>query len=228
MQNVMVFVTAVLGFVLGFYISSAVKKIILWKQGKNNKTYTLYRSEKNSDKWINAILLSIGFLLAFSFLDLYAAILTAVMSALALFGVRTDERIRIIPNELVLLLLITGLLNQLIINGFKGVGAGILALAIVTMIFFISARLTKLMSGSLGVGAGDIKLVMALSLMVGLDKIVLFVVGIAAFLLVYILYGLFTYKIKVGSRFPMCTQIMGGFMIVMYQPVLIEIVNFIS
>ncbi|MDE8091381.1 hypothetical protein PT076_08855, partial [Erysipelothrix rhusiopathiae] len=42
-------------------------------------------------------------------------------------------------------------------NGFHGLSTGLIAMLLTGILFFATAFLTKAFSGSLGVGAGDIK-----------------------------------------------------------------------
>lgn len=225
MKIIFLTVLTMFGFIVGYNISKAVDKMVSWKQSQNNRIYTVHRIEYDWDNLINAILVSVGFLVAFYYLELYESIFTSIMCVIAVFGARLDERIRIIPNELVLLILTLGLVNQLVTNGLKGLGSGFLALIITAGIFFISAFITKLISSSIGVGAGDIKLAMALSLMMGIENVFTFLIGIVLFLLFYIMVGFLTKRISVGSSFPMCTQIMGGCMITLYQSVIIKTIK---
>ncbi len=215
----------VFGFVIGYNISKIVDEMVLWKEKQNNKKYTLYRIEYKRDKWINGILVSIGIVVAFEYFKFYEFILVSIMCILAVFGARIDERIRIIPNELVLLILVIGIVNQLATGGLRSLGSGLLALIITAGIFFSSAFTTRLLSGSIGIGAGDIKLAMVLSLMLGFENVYLFLMGIVLFLVFYIIIGFSTKTIWVGSTFPMCIQIMGGCIIAMYEPVIMDILG---
>lgn len=228
MEIIILILLGVIGFIIGYKISKAVDKMVLWKEKQNNKKYTLYRSEYKWDKWVNGVLVSAGLIIAFHYFAFYKFILTSIILILAVFGARLDERIRIIPNELVLLILLIGIINRLAEGGFKSLGGGFLGFFITAGIFFLSASITKLLSGSIGIGAGDIKLAMVLSLMLGLENVILFLIGIVLFLLIYIIFGFLTKTMWIGSAFPMCTQIMGGCIIVMYEPIIINLIEDLS
>ena len=215
-------------FLCGYNLSKVVDKAILWKEKQKDKKYNLYRTEYYWDKWINGILISMCFAASFYYFGVYKAIFTSLITLLAVFGARLDEKIRIIPNELVLFILILGLVSQIFKTGIKGIASGFLAVIVTGGIFFLSAFITRFLSGSIGVGAGDIKLVMALSMIMGIDNIFIFLIGIVLFLLLYIIIGFSTRTLVVGSAFPMCTQIMGGAMLALYYPIILELIEILS
>lgn len=227
-KKFVILILTILGFLIGYNMSKVINKMILWKEKKKNKTYTISRPEYPKDKWINGLVISLGIFLAFYYLEIYEAVLASIICISAVFGVRMDERIRIIPNELVLFIMIVGIVHQLLTNGIRGLGSGFLALIITGAIFFLSAFVTRFFSGSIGVGAGDIKLAMALSIIMGLENMSIFLIGIVLFLVVYLLIGLFTKTIAIGSSFPMCIQIMGGSIIAIYKPIIMEIIRFFN
>lgn len=225
MKTILMVASALIGFVIGYNISKFVDKMVMWKQKQKGKTYSICRVERSWDKWINGIVVSAGMALAFYYFDIYKAIFTSIMSVIAVFGTRLDERIRIIPNEMVLFVLVLGLIDQISTNGLKGIGSGLLALVITGVIFFLSALITKSLSGAIGVGAGDIKLAMVLSLMMGMENVFTFLMGIALFLLFYLLVGIFTGMLSFESPFPMCIQIVGGSIVALYKPIIVRILE---
>lgn len=222
----LVFLGAI-GFIIGMNISTVVDKIILWKQKQNNTIYIIYRIEYKWDKWINGILVTLGFIVAFYHFTFYRFILTSIMCILAIFGARLNQRIRIIPNEFVLIILIIGIVNQLITNGFKGIGDIFLVVLITAGIFFLSSAITRLIFGSISISMGDIKLAMVLSFMLGLENVYLFLIRIVLFLLIYISIGLFTKTMELYSSLSMYNYIMGCSIIVMYEPVIMKIIEYL-
>lgn len=228
MRMIKSIVLVIFGLIISKNIPNVLIKTILWKEKQNNKTYTLHRNEYNWDKWVNGVLISVGFGLAFYYYGIYKAIFASIMVVLAVFGARLDQRIRIIPNELVLLIFTLGLIHQLVTNGLKGIGSGFLALLITAVIFFLSAFITRLLSGSIGVGAGDIKLAMALSMIMGMENIFIFLLGIVLFLAIYIIIGFLTRTLAIGNTFPMCTQIMGGAIIALYYPIILQLIELLA
>lgn len=140
---------------------------------------------------------------------------------IAIVGTLIDTQIRMIPNELVLLLFALGLGYRLMVAGFAGLLHSLLASLITAGIFLLAAGTTFVLKKSIGVGAGDLKLAMAISFIVGLSEIYLFLFGMVASLLVYCLAGLCFRKLTVSSTFPMCGQIMAGFVFTLFAPHLI-------
>ena len=139
---------------------------------------------------------------------------------IAIVGTLVDNRIRMIPNELVLLLFALGLGYRLMVAGFAGLLHSLLALLITAGIFLLAAGTTFLLKKSIGVGAGDLKLAMAISFTVGLSEVYLFLFGVVAAMLVYCLAGLCSRRLTVSSTFPMCGQIMAGFVFALFAPYL--------
>lgn len=221
-------VLIIVGLIIGYNLSKVVDKAILWKEKQKDKKYNLYRTEYYWDKWINGILISMCFAASFYYFGVYKAIFTSLITLLAVFGARLDEKIRIIPNELVLFILILGLVSQIFKTGIKGIASGFLAVIVTGGIFFLSAFITRFLSGSIGVGAGDIKLAMALSMIMGIDNVFTFLTGIVFFLLFYIIVGFSMRTLAIGSAFPMCTQIMGGAMLALYYPIILELIEILS
>ncbi|STD63422.1 Uncharacterised protein [Erysipelothrix rhusiopathiae] len=103
---------------------------------------------------------------------------------------------------MVLCVLVIGVIYQFVTNGFHGLSTGLIAMLLTGILFFATAFLTKAFSGSLGVGAGDIKLAIALSFMLGLPNILTFLIGIVLCLLIYIVIGFYTKTMYIGSTFP--------------------------
>lgn len=137
---------------------------------------------------------------------------------IVIVGTLIDNRIRIIPNELVLLLLTLGLAYRLMIVGFTGVLRSLLASLITAGVFLLAAGATYFLKKNIGVGAGDLKLAVTLSFVVGTSGIYLFLFGMAAAMLLYCLSGFLFRKLTIVSTFPMCGQIMAGFVFALFVP----------
>lgn len=220
-MNIIVYmVLTALFFTLGYNISRFVKDTVAWKQKRNNKIYKVFRPEDAPDALMNGIYVGAATLVAYTSFGLFEATVISVIAFLAVYGIRIDQRIRIIPNEMVLCVLVIGLIYQFVSNGFHGLSTGLIAMLLTGILFFATAFLTKAFSGSLGVGAGDIKLAIALSFMLGLPNILTFLIGIVLCLLIYIVIGFYTKTMYIGSTFPMCAQLMGGALFALYYPVI--------
>ncbi len=217
--------TALLGGFLGYFIEPLSEKVITYKQKQKNKEYSRYSYNFYLGKIIDVLSGAFLFGISFYYFSLFKAILASIFALLALLGVKVDQKIRIIPNELVLIILLLGLIYQGFSRGFTGIKDGILALVVTSIIFFLAGFITKKLSGSIGVGAGDVKLAMAISAYSGISGLYDFYLGIAIFLALYILVGFKTKKLKMGSTFPMATQIMGGFMVVIFAESILDLIS---
>lgn len=213
----------VCGF-LGFKISRLVEKVIEYKEDKNKGKYEIKKMEMYWDRSVNTLVLLILSNLALFYYRPPYVFLILTLTFLGLLAIRIDERIRIIPNELVLAIFILGIIKQILTFGIKGLVSGTLGLLATSLLFVGSAYITRLLSGSIGVGAGDIKLAMAISFFLGISGIYKFWLGIVLFLAGFVILGLKNKTLKIGSSFPMAMQIIGGFILVLYEPIILELI----
>lgn len=213
-----------IGMVLGLFMPKLVDKIVEYKGFKDyqNSRYDLNGKEV-SIYTICSILIFFLFFIAFYFYDLTEAIFLALFVIIAVAGTLVDIRIRIIPNELVLILFITGLIYTVVINGWRSLMSSLTATMLTILVFALSAIVTRKLKGAIGVGAGDIKLSMAIAFTVGFGKVYIFLFGISMAVLIYCAIGMWLKKLTIGSAFPMCGPIMFGFMVVLYW----QLINFI-
>lgn len=200
-------------------VNKLIDSTINYKEKRKSKKYLIYKEDNKTDRLVNIFVITFAIIITYLFMDIGRGTFNILMLAISIYAIRLDERIRIIPNELVLFLSLVGLISQYINSGIKGVMLSILSLIFTAALFFMTAFVTKKLSGNIGVGAGDIKLAMALSIILGINNLLDFWLGIVACLVAYIGIGLYTKNIRVGSYFPMCFQIMGGFMLVLYKPI---------
>lgn len=215
------------GWKLGKNISVLTNCIIRWKQRKRTEAYRTFRKEKPFDKIIDSILITVGIVIAVTYMPMTEAVFTSLMTGMALLLVRIDQRIRIIPNELVLLLLLVGCMKQIALKGIIGLGEGLIAALITMSIMLLAAFLNKLFSGAMGVGAGDIKLMIALSMMIGIHQLPNLFIGISTTLLLYLVYLKITVGFFLKQSFPMAVQIMGGFILAMHHTLLIDMIKIV-
>ncbi|WP_242939376.1 prepilin peptidase [Tindallia magadiensis] len=217
MESFLFFFAGFIGWQAGKNISKLTNAIINWKQSKRTETYRVYREEKKGDKRIDTVLLVIGAYVSIFLLPVGEALFSILMSVLGLLLIRIDQRIRIIPNELVLLLFIVGCMKQVMSNGIFGLGEGLIAVVATMGILIFAAFIHKFFSGAMGVGAGDIKLMMALAMILGIHQLPGLLLGISATLILYLGYLKMTAGFFLKQSFPMALQIMGGFMLALHQ-----------
>lgn len=144
--------------------------------------------------------------------ELFAAVISMI-----------DFRARIIPNELVMVLSAIGFIYSLVTKGLQGLGVALIAPVVLFILFMIiMVGFQKLTGKQFVMGAGDLKLMMAASLVVGnLAGFQIFLLGMAGFMMAYILIGLGLKKITLYSLYPMAAFIMLGMLLGLFERILI-------
>ena len=206
MNSIMFYLYGALGLILGYYIPYFSHKIMEYKKkdtaGKHNflnyKSLKLILSIFNGCIWYMSALKTDNPLIS---------LLLGIMVTTGLIIVYIDIYIRIIPNEAVLFMIITGVLFQIVQFGTKSlIYAGISMAAM--MVVFTSV------AGFVGfgkVGAGDIKLAGAMGISLGYPLIVTAVIAMAAILLIFIGVGLKIKKIYLSSMLPFAPFMISGY-----------------
>lgn len=119
--------------------------------------------------------------------SLFAAVLISVQISLGIIFAYIDIKIRIIPNELILVLcLALGITYQTFNYGLEGILGSIICMVFIMIVF--TALATFMGLGK--VGAGDVKLAGAIGFALGYPSVVTAMGAMAAVLLGYILIGL--------------------------------------
>lgn len=133
---------------------------------------------------------------------------------MACVGTLVDNRIRIIPNEMVIVLFVLGLILRFISGGLNQIFVGLICVVGTILIFALSYVVSKMFSkGMIPVGAGDLKLLMAMAMIVSYPGIMYAVFGIAVSMLLYIFIGAILKKITFYSYLPMAGFIYLGILI---------------
>lgn len=201
---------ALTGGMIGYFTTSIAEIIVKYKCKKLNREFIDY-IWKPGEQCIGALVTAVMFLLAgYSYPTLQSVLLCA-FCLLAVVGALVDFRIRIIPNELVVIIFALGLLFNVAEGDLRHLGLSVVSGVITFFLFMITARITYYFAKSMGVGAGDVKLATAAAFAVGLNRLSDFYVGIVAALLLYMVVGFSLGLIKMKSTFPMGVQIMFGF-----------------
>jgi leader peptidase (prepilin peptidase)/N-methyltransferase len=221
LENLLYLATAsVVGAGIGITIPPIVKKAVAFKCKKDGKPVP--KNKRSLKNRILIVLLTMMIaILSIRFVPLGQVGFYIVFGVIAIIGTLIDNQIRIIPNELVLMLFIIGLVYRLLVTGFGGLLNSLLAFLFVVVIFSLAAGATFFLKKSIGVGAGDLKLAATIAFIVGLSGVCFFLFGMVAAILIYCLAGLFLRKLTIGSAFPMCGQIMVGFVIALFVPYVI-------
>ena len=216
-------ILSVLVAVIYFFLAPKIADWILQEKKKRRKK-PLEIKELNPYCWYAIGLISLvatyfalekfdivhlSFFLVF---ELFAAVISMI-----------DFRARIIPNELVMILSAIGFAYSLVTKGLQGLGVALIAPVVLFILFMIiMVGFQKLTGKQFVMGAGDLKLMMAASLVVGnLAGFQIFLLGMAGFMMAYILIGLGLKKITLYSLYPMAAFIMLGMLLGLFERILI-------
>lgn len=208
---------ALAGAVFGWFSLPLAERVIAYKFRKKNKEVPAYiwNTEEKLTCILAAVLLSMSAGYCFPAVQ---SVLICGFFFIAIIGTLVDYRIRIIPNELVLLVFLLGLLLNLTEGGAGQLISSVISCLCTFALFLLTARITYCFVKSMGVGAGDVKLASAVAFAVGASRLSWFYLGIAVSLLAYIFIGFYLKRIKIGSTFPMGGQIMAGLVVAFLLP----------
>lgn len=199
---------AIIGLYTGYIIPKLSLKLIKYKKKTKNidsKEAQLFDSRIN-------ILIILFNTVAWSFTaytaeSLFAAALISIQISLGIIFAYIDIKIRIIPNELVLVLLTLGIIYQAFNYGLEGILGSIICMVFIMIVF--TALATFMGLGK--VGAGDVKLAGAIGFALGYPSVVTAMGAMAALLLSYILIGLALRKIRLTTMLPLAPFLVAGY-----------------
>jgi leader peptidase (prepilin peptidase)/N-methyltransferase len=201
-------ISGILGLAVGWLVPTAAQKSAEYKFRKLNRNliadsryvHPLFKAGMallNGGGWA-----AIGLFTS----NPVSSALMCLIWTLALIIAIVDIRIRIIPNEAILLLAPLGLLFQLTYFGAAGIVSALFSMVIVMLLFSVLAGFM----GRSAVGAGDVKLAGAMSLVLGYPYILHGLFAMSIVMLIYIVAGLITKKLTMKSYFPFAPFMMAG------------------
>ena len=138
--------------------------------------------------------------------NILTSLLVSLLFTAAILISAIDMQIRLIPNELVLLLLCLGISFQVLNFGWRALLSALFCMVAIGFVFTIVGRFV----GFEQVGAGDVKLAAAIGLVLGYPQITIALIGMSAALLIYCLGGMAINKLTPYSTFPFAPFIMFG------------------
>ena len=201
---------AVLGLVVGLYLPMLCEKLADYKWKKKNR-------ELNPDdrftgtvaKILCAAANAAGWGLCWYFGSKVAvpAVLAALIWSLGIVLIVVDLRLRIIPNEVLLGMLIIGVVMEVWVNGFESLVSCVFASVIVFNQFAILGKVMGLYK----IGAGDVKLAMVMTMSLGYPTILTTLLGFSVSLLLFCVGGLLLKKITLKSFLPLGPFLVPGF-----------------
>lgn len=197
------------GAAIGGMLPELVGKMILIRTGtESSSTLTLTGNEAaGMQKLMSGILLAGVWIFAdFKFSEIATASLAALLMTIALAITVIDWRIHKIPNELVLLMLITGIAFQILHFGLSSLPNALLSMLVMMAVFLVPVFL----GGFDKIGAGDVKLAGVMGLVLGRIYIVPAVMVMCGALLIYCVIGLYFRKLSLRSKFAFAPFMMLG------------------
>ncbi|WP_304508787.1 prepilin peptidase [Anaerotignum sp.] len=206
MNILMIVIFSIFGIFLGIAIRPISKAMIRYKI--RQKMCENLNCDINKKFHVFAAILN-GFLWAYAgsrIENFLIALLVAILFTVAIIISVIDIKIRLIPNELVLLILFLGVVFQVLCFGWQAQIHALLCMVTVGFIFIITAKFV----GFEQVGAGDIKLAATIGLILGYPNIMIAVMGMCVTLLVFCVGGLLIKKLVKNSTFPFAPFIMFG------------------
>jgi leader peptidase (prepilin peptidase)/N-methyltransferase len=138
--------------------------------------------------------------------DLVTAFVVSLLFTFAIVITLIDLRIRIIPNELVLAVIILGIIFQLVHFGVKNVIVAAFFMVALMSVLILAANIL----GFEKIGAGDVKLIGAMGLVLGYPDIITALIATSSSMMLYCIVGLLIRRLKRTSMFPFAPFIMFG------------------
>ncbi len=176
---------------------------------KNHKTHTLTLNRRLEINHCGLIVILNEILWLYAGIKLenaFIAFLVALIFTVAILISVIDLQIRLIPNELVILIVSLGIPFQIIKFGWISILYSFFCMVAVGVLFILVARIV----GFEQVGAGDVKLITAMGLILGYPYINIALIGMSIALLIFCLGGLAMKKLTVRSTFAFAPFIIFG------------------
>lgn len=209
MHTIIRLIFGIFGICIGFFIPEVSLFIIKKKKGMDytlgNSLFTLI-CYKTCFGLING---SIWFLAGLFLDNEFNILLLSIQVTLGLIIAFIDIKIRIIPNELVLIMFVVGIIFQTINYGLQGILGSILCMIFIMVVFTAVATFMGLGK----VGAGDVKLAGAIGFALGYPLVLTSMIIMAITLLSFILIGLAFRKIKLTTMLPLAPFLAIGYVI---------------
>lgn len=213
MNTLYIILFGILGIVFGFKIVDISYKIMEYKRKDTNNIKGVRFLDSNYMKIILCLFNGVTCIISVIRVEnIFAACLISILITIGIIIAYIDLKIRIIPNEIVLTLIIVGILLQTIYFGPKALISAFVSM-IVMMVVFTSV------AGFVGfgkVGAGDVKLAGAMGLTLGYPLIITAIGIMAVVLLVFILIGMAIKKIFLSTMLPMAPFMISGFIFALF------------
>jgi len=201
-----IIIFGIMGLVIGYKIPDVSDKIIKYKRPETNIDENSFLSSYIMKVLIAAVTAVLWALSGSINYTIIGLLISAQITIGIIIGY-IDVKIRIVPNELVLAMVVSGIIFQILNYGFRA-----LIVAAITMIVMMGVFTA--VAGFVGfgkVGAGDVKLAGAMGLGLGYPLIVTAVGIMAVSLLIFILTGMALKKIYLSTMLPFAPFMIIGY-----------------
>lgn len=206
MINSGVVVLAISGFVIGWFIPNMYRGVIEYKCAQRSRDTPSF----NSSIWHN-VLFGIGNMIMYAFAmvltgDYVLSMSASILISLAVIITAVDIKIRLIPNELVIVLILLGAVYRLNLAGISGILTSLAGSLIMVLLFGLSGKI----AGFNKVGAGDLKLAFAIGIVCASTNIVPALLVMAVTLAVVSVGGILIGKLRRTDMIPFAGFMMAG------------------
>jgi leader peptidase (prepilin peptidase) / N-methyltransferase len=207
MAYIIAAVFGLIGCVIGYFIPNVSNKIIEVKLSQRQR-----QKQPNfldQKKWIVIMAISNGILwggTGYFTESVLTGVLVGCMVTMAIMFTVIDMIIHIIPNEMLIVGLVLGIVFQLTTFGFKNFLIALACMASIVILFTI----VGLIFGLNKIGAGDVKLAGLMGLILGYPLIIYAALMMCGALVIFTLGGLATGKMTHVTMFAFAPFIMLG------------------
>lgn len=210
MNTLFVILCGLIGIGLGYKVIDISHKIIVYKKGEDKITANSEFLDSGMCRAILCLFFGFAWTICATRMDnSIVSLVTGILITIGIIMAYIDIKIRIIPNELVLLMMIVGIMFQLLYYGPKALIGAALSMVVMMVVFTSVAGFV----GFGKVGAGDVKLAGAMGLALGYPLIMTAVFIMAIVLLIFIVAGMALKKIYLSTMLPMAPFMICGFIV---------------
>lgn len=207
-------ISVIVGVLFAFIVPIIVDGLIQYKQKNARVEYVDRKPSVLFCRLYSAITGIVFSYLSFVYFPKWKVMFLLVFCLIACVGTFVDNRIRIISNEMVVLMLLIAIPYRIIDGGLPYLLNSVLSMIgifvfLVGTFFLIGKFMTRLAPG----GAGDLKLMMTLGFLVGYPNMIIAVFFTMIVMLIYIIFGLITKRLLFKSYIPMAGFIMLGILV---------------
>lgn len=201
-----IIIFGIMGLVIGYRIPYISNKIIKYKRPETHIDENNFLDSNIMRVMIIAVT-TILWALSGNINNTIVGLIISAQITIGIIIAYIDVKIRIIPNELVLTMIILGILFQTVSFGVKALIGAAISMAVMMAVFTAVAGFV----GFGKVGAGDVKLAGAMGIALGYPLIITAIGVMAVSLLVFILTGMALKKIYISTMLPFAPFMIIGY-----------------